>query len=99
MTPGLLEGSLSDHSRFVQRLRRRYERELSMFPPGAPVHATMRRTYDSLRGQGHDAGEALRILRQLVMERLVVLDCDEGAPLSTVTRAVTELAEFALDAA
>ena len=33
------------------------------------------------------------------MERLISLDCDEQAPLAMVTRAVTELAEFALDIA
>src|SRR5690606_30513148 len=42
---------------------------------------------------------ALRVLRQLVMERLVVLDCEQQAPLADITRAVTELAEIALDEA
>jgi glutamate-ammonia-ligase adenylyltransferase len=32
-------------------------------------------------------------------KRLARLDCDEQAPLATITRAVTELAEFALDTA
>jgi glutamate-ammonia-ligase adenylyltransferase len=41
----------------------------------------------------------LRILRQLVMERLVVLDCCARADLSVVTRAMTELAELSLDVA
>jgi glutamate-ammonia-ligase adenylyltransferase len=90
---------LSGHSRFVQRLRRRYARELALLPAGAPVLATMSQAYESLRAEGHATGAALRILRQLVMERLAVLDCDEDAPLQTVTRAVTELAEFALDIA
>jgi glutamate-ammonia-ligase adenylyltransferase len=40
-----------------------------------------------------------REVRQLVMERLVALDCDEQAPLAVVTTAVTELAELALDLA
>ena len=92
-------GRLSAHSRFAQRLRRRYASELSLLPPGAPTRDTMRRAYDSLRAGGHALGTALRILRQLVMERLVTLDCDEGAPLAVVTRATTELAEFALDLA
>ncbi|MEJ6021496.1 bifunctional [glutamate--ammonia ligase]-adenylyl-L-tyrosine phosphorylase/[glutamate--ammonia-ligase] adenylyltransferase [Ramlibacter sp. PS4R-6] len=106
MTPGHRMGSvaeveerLSDHSRFAQRLRRRYAGELALLPPGPPVHDTLRRCYDSLRTAGHEPGTALRILRQLAMERLIALDCDEGAPLATVTRAVTELAEFALDIA
>jgi glutamine synthetase adenylyltransferase len=52
-----------------------------------------------LRERGLPLPAALRVLRQLVLERLVVLDCEQGASLTTVTRAVTELAELALDAA
>ncbi|MBX3585626.1 MAG: bifunctional [glutamate--ammonia ligase]-adenylyl-L-tyrosine phosphorylase/[glutamate--ammonia-ligase] adenylyltransferase [Ramlibacter sp.] len=91
--------SLSSHSRFVQRLRRRYAAELALLPQGAPVHASIAATYEALKRQTPDAGTALRVLRQLVMERLVRLDCDGQAPLATITRAVTELAEFALDIA
>jgi glutamate-ammonia-ligase adenylyltransferase len=90
---------LSGHSRFVQRLRRRYAGELALLPPGAPTAATMAAAYEALRARSHGAGAALRILRQLVMERLVTLDCDRQAPLETVTLAVTQLAEFALDVA
>lgn len=111
MTPSLSTGSdpaapspaglsaLAAHSRFVQRLRRRYPAELALLPAGAPRLADMQATYDVLRARGDDAGAALRIVRQLVMERLVVLDCEHQAPLATVTDAVTELAEFALDVA
>ncbi len=90
---------LSSHSRFVQRLRRRYADWLPLLPEGPPVHATLASAYAAVRERAPDTGTALRILRQLVMERLVRLDCDEQAPLATITRAVTELAEFALDAA
>ena len=90
---------LSAHSRFVQRLRRRYANELALLPAGAPTRDTLAPTFVALRARGHDTGAALRILRQLVMERLVRLDCEEDAPLATVTRAVTHLAEFALDQA
>lgn len=91
----------SAHSRFVQRLRRRYAAELPLLPVGAPVRTHMEAAYGVLREQGHAAGDALRIVRQLVMERLVSLDCDGTAPcaLSDVTQAVTQLAEFALDTA
>ncbi|MDN4590457.1 bifunctional [glutamate--ammonia ligase]-adenylyl-L-tyrosine phosphorylase/[glutamate--ammonia-ligase] adenylyltransferase [Xenophilus aerolatus] len=91
----------SAHSRFVQRLRRRYAAELPLLPVGAPVRGHMETAYGVLRERGHAPGDALRIVRQLVMERLVSLDCDGAAPcaLSQVTQAVTQLAEFALDAA
>ncbi|MCD6078515.1 MAG: glnE, partial [Ramlibacter sp.] len=91
--------ALSAHSRFVQRLRRRYADELALLPPGAPKRETLASTYEALRTRGFDVASALRVLRQLVMERLAVLDCDEQAPLSAITLAVTELAEFALDVA
>lgn len=90
---------LSGQSRFVQRLRRRYAGELALLPAGAPTGETIAAAYEALRSRGHDVAPALRILRQLVMERLVTLDCDRQAPLETITSAVTELAEFALDAA
>ena len=90
---------LSAHSRFATRLRRRYAAELSLLPAGAPRQPQMALVYDALRARGDDAGTALRILRQLVLERLVVIDCDQAAPLADVTRAMTELAEFALDTA
>jgi len=89
----------SGHSRFAQRVRRRYAGELGLLPAGAPVRETMAQAYEVLRARHPDTGSALRVLRQLVMERLVCLDCDDQAPLSDITRAVTELAEFALDAA
>ena len=90
---------LSGFSRFAQRLRRRYGAELLLFPPGVPNRSLMELTYAALRQRGDDTGTALRILRQVVMERLMRMDCDEQAPLSLVTQAVTELAEFALDTA
>ena len=87
----------ADHSRFVQRIRRRYADELALLPPGAPTHPTMAACLHSLCERGLAMPAALRVLRQLVMERLVVLDCEQGASLADVTRAVTELAELALD--
>ncbi|WP_416406458.1 bifunctional [glutamate--ammonia ligase]-adenylyl-L-tyrosine phosphorylase/[glutamate--ammonia-ligase] adenylyltransferase [Paracidovorax citrulli] len=87
------------HSRFHQRLQRRYAGETALLPPGAPTRQTMAGALQALRARGHDTGAALRVLRQLVMERLIRLDCEEGAPLSDITRATTELAELALDEA
>ncbi|MBO9648031.1 MAG: bifunctional [glutamate--ammonia ligase]-adenylyl-L-tyrosine phosphorylase/[glutamate--ammonia-ligase] adenylyltransferase [Variovorax sp.] len=97
--PPSFPSPMSGHSRFVQRLRRRYAGELSLLPPGEPVLAHMAAAYESLRSRGDNVADALRTVRQLVMERLITLDCDEQAPLAVVTTAVTELAEFALDVA
>src|SRR5450830_143477 len=93
----------SAYSRCVQRIRRRYTEQLPLLAAGAPLRASMRITLDALLASGLETGAALRVLRQLVMERLVVLDCDGAcesqAPLAVVTRAMTELAELALDVA
>lgn len=89
----------ADHPRFIQRLRRRYERQLALLPPGPPRHASIAAAYAALLQEGFDTGQALRITRQLVLERLAVLDCEQQAPLHHITTAMTELAEFALDTA
>ncbi len=87
------------HSRFFQRLHRRYAAELPLLPAGMPVRATMEPALAALRALGHEPPVALRILRQLVLERTMGLDCAGQADLGAVTRAMTELAEIALDAA
>lgn len=86
-----------EHSRFFQRLHRRYGQDLALLPPGAPTRATMEEAMAALRARGVDMASALRTVRQLVMERLIRLDCEARAPLGDITRAVTELAELALD--
>ncbi|RYF80661.1 MAG: bifunctional [glutamate--ammonia ligase]-adenylyl-L-tyrosine phosphorylase/[glutamate--ammonia-ligase] adenylyltransferase [Comamonadaceae bacterium] len=91
--------SSAAYSRFVQRLRRRYADELPLLPAGAPLREHMNGVYAALRAKGCSAGDALRTVRQLVMERLVVLDCEQRCELPVVTTACTQLAEFALDAA
>lgn len=97
------DADLSGYSRFVQRIRRRYEGQMDFLPPGAPVRASMEEALQTLLAGGLATGAALRVLRQLVMERLVVIDCNPGttdqAILTVVTRAMTELAELALDVA
>jgi len=89
---------LSTYSRFVQRLRRRYANELLVLPEGAPEWVTLQACFEALR-LTHPCADALRVLRQLVMERLVVLDCEQGADLNVITRAMTKLGEFTLDIA
>ena len=103
LAPALGAPGASGYSRFVQRIRRRYASQMSLLPAGAPLRASMEECLQSLLATGLETGAALRVLRQLVMERLVVLDCD-GDPthqvaLTTVTRAMSELAELALDVA
>ena len=83
----------------VQRLRRRYADVLPLLPSGAPSLGNLQVTYQALQARYPDVGDALRVLRQLVLERLVVLDCEQHASLDTVTQSMTVLAEFALDKA
>ncbi len=91
------------YSRLVQRLRRRYADRLQLLPAGPPTRQTMQAALNALLAEGLATGAALRVLRQIVLERLVVLDCQSPGPgrtpLSVVTLAMTELAELALDVA
>ncbi len=91
--------ALSSHSRFGQRVRRRFESQLHLLPPGLPTPVAMAHTFLALRAVGLDIASALRTLRQLVLERLLCLDCDAQAPLQHITQAMTDLAEFALNTA
>lgn len=89
----------SSYSRFVQRVRRRYAQQLALLAPGTPDTPAIERLFASLRSAGQDTSSALRITRQLVLERLACLDCDSSCELGTVTRVMTDLAEFTLDVA
>ena len=97
MTNRIFQGALG--SRLVQRLRRRYAQDLNSLAPGAPSPLMLRACHDELRRTYPLTADALRVLRQLVMERVVVLDCEQQAPLSVVTDGMTWLAEFTLDVA
>ena len=96
-SPSLLD--LASHSRFVQRLQRRYADLLPLLPAGAPTRDSLTDALAALRARGLALDAALRVLRQLTLERLVHLDTEQQAPLDTVTRAMTWLAEVTLDAA
>ena len=94
--------ALSDHSRYAQRIRRRYATQMSLLPRGLPDVAAIAQLYLSLQLQGFDCPQALRICRQLVLERLLSLDCGDDAAIvsvQAVTLCMTHLAEFALDKA
>jgi len=90
---------MSQGSRLVQRLHRRYPQELALLPAGEPTAAHLQTTYAHLRQAYPEVADALRVLRQLVLERLVELDCAQQAPLNTVTQSMTALAEFSLNEA
>jgi len=89
----------ADHSRFVQRVRRRYAPELPLLAPELPTRASIDALIDRLIADGRGLASAMRVARQLVLERLAVLDVEQGATMSDVTRAMTELAETTLDRA
>jgi [glutamine synthetase] adenylyltransferase / [glutamine synthetase]-adenylyl-L-tyrosine phosphorylase len=89
----------AQHSRFVQRIRRRYGGELDALPPGVPDAAAITQLVSLLRDQGRPLASALRVARQLVLERLAVLDVEHAAPLEHITGAMTALAEATLELA
>ena len=95
MTPNR-PASGSDHSRFAQRIRRRYGAALNALPPGVPERAVQEQLFATLRAQGEPVAAALRMTRQWVLERLLVLDCENGLALTQITGVMTDLAEFAL---
>ena len=90
---------LSLYSRFVQRLHRRYAEELLLLPPGPPTRDSLGVAYAALQGRGLDTSAALRVLRQLTLERLARLDCSRQTDLAGVTHGMTWLAEVTLDIA
>jgi len=94
-----LSTPFSQGSRLVQRLRRRYPKELALLPSGQPWAAQLEITYAHLCHTYSEVADALRVLRHLVLERLVVLDCEQQAPLNTITQSMTTLAEFTLNKA
>jgi len=96
-TPGALNGA--EYSRVAQRIRRRYADSLHWLAPGIPTMAALELAYTQLCAHTPDVGDALRTLRQIVLERLLTLDCSGQTSLEAVTLAMTELAEFTLEQA
>ncbi|HZF80259.1 MAG TPA: bifunctional [glutamate--ammonia ligase]-adenylyl-L-tyrosine phosphorylase/[glutamate--ammonia-ligase] adenylyltransferase [Rubrivivax sp.] len=87
------------HSRFVQRIRRRYAEQLVLLPAGVPRASQITKLFHTLRERGLDLPAALRVTRGLVIERLAVLDIEHAAPLEDITSSMTELAEVTLQLA
>ncbi|WP_157265381.1 bifunctional [glutamate--ammonia ligase]-adenylyl-L-tyrosine phosphorylase/[glutamate--ammonia-ligase] adenylyltransferase [Azohydromonas aeria] len=91
--------ALAEHSRFVQRVRRRHADLLPLLAEGVPDTPRIQALIDTLLAAGRPLPAALRIARQLVLERLAVLDVERAARLDDVTHAMTALAETTLEAA
>ncbi|MFN3860001.1 MAG: bifunctional [glutamate--ammonia ligase]-adenylyl-L-tyrosine phosphorylase/[glutamate--ammonia-ligase] adenylyltransferase [Roseateles sp.] len=89
---------IAEHSRYVQRIRRRYADELPLLPPGLPDRAVIGGLIDTLLGS-RPLASSLRVARHLVLERLAVLDIEQAATVEEVTLAMTHLAEVTLDRA
>ena len=89
----------SAYSRFGQRVRRRYASQLHLLASGVPARSAMQSLCQGLAASGLDLPSALRATRQLVLERLLQLDCEQCCTLAEVTRCMTELAEWSLDLA
>ena len=92
-------GAAADHSRFVQRIRRRYGAELPLLAPGLPLRPQIDALIDRLLEGGRALASAMRVARQLVIERLAVLDIEQAAPVQHITHAMTDLAEATLERA
>ncbi|MFO1218405.1 MAG: bifunctional [glutamate--ammonia ligase]-adenylyl-L-tyrosine phosphorylase/[glutamate--ammonia-ligase] adenylyltransferase [Burkholderiaceae bacterium] len=89
----------ADYSRFVQRVRRRFADERAWLPPGPPDAPVIDALVQRLLDAGRPLGSALRVARNVVIERLVVLDVEQACELAVVTAAMTALAEVALERA
>ncbi len=93
---GIERDALASHARTVTRIRRRYAKWLAVLPPGPPRMPQLQTAFEQLAADWPQLPDRLRVLRQLVFERLVVLDCVEQCPLEVVTHGMSDLAEFAL---
>ena len=98
-------GAVAAHSRFVQRVRRRYAADLPLLTEllplaeGMPDWHTITELVQQLQAAGRELPSALRVARQLVIERVAVLDIEHGASLDAVTGCMTHLAEATLEIA
>ena len=90
---------LGDHSRFAQRVRRRYGQYLALLPAGLPTEQGFQQVFDQLCSQGQDSATALRVTRQLVIERLLVADCEQAASIDSIIACMSLLAQWALNLA
>ncbi|MCC7455841.1 MAG: bifunctional [glutamate--ammonia ligase]-adenylyl-L-tyrosine phosphorylase/[glutamate--ammonia-ligase] adenylyltransferase [Nitrospira sp.] len=78
-------------------MRRRYGAEIATLAAGIPDRVGIEALVALLQRQGRPLASVLRVARHAVIERLVVLDVEQVAPLEAVTSAMTALAEMALE--
>jgi glutamate-ammonia-ligase adenylyltransferase len=102
--PATADAQLALHSRFVSRIKRRYQAEASWLAghdtlapvSAASLNACIGACMGGAANRTHDLGAALRITRQLAVTRLAERDVLGLATLSEVTRTMTLLAETCL---
>jgi len=85
-----------DYSRFVRRVRARYGALSDKLEPGLINIAILNRAFDSLIQIFTKPDDALRVLRQLALERIAYLDCECSKTLDEITAMMTVLAEWSL---
>ena len=84
------------HSRFVKRVRERYASLSNKLDPGILDKEILSRSYGELSKIFPNPPDALRVLRQLALERIATLDCEGNAGLEQITQMMTLLAEWTL---
>jgi glutamate-ammonia-ligase adenylyltransferase len=89
----------AEHSRLVQRVRRRFDTERTWLAPGVPDVPKIDALIDRLIAAGRSLASAMRVARLVVLERLAVLDVEQEACLADITAAMTALAEATLERA
>jgi [glutamine synthetase] adenylyltransferase / [glutamine synthetase]-adenylyl-L-tyrosine phosphorylase len=93
------EQTLAGHSRFVQRVRRRWGGPNPLPGSDLPDRDAMGALLARLQAEGRPLAAALRWMRHAVIERLAVQDVEQGATVAQVTATMSALAEVALEAA
>jgi glutamate-ammonia-ligase adenylyltransferase len=72
---------------------------MTLLAPGLPMRESIEALIDTLLVGGRTLASALRVARHLVLERLAVLDIEQGAEMQDITRSMTQLAETTLNRA
>ena len=88
----------AEGSRFAQRIRRRYALQLTQLPPGTHPPA-MQTLFEELRAPGRTPAPPCAPCASWWSNAWSASIAMTHAPLSTITGAMTALAEFALDTA